>query len=162
MAANSMKCLIIRAGAERSFASTTTGTQTGNCFLALHQHWQMRVPSVMHGFRDGESFPPASDLFPIVGNMVVGGDGEVRLRPGASALPVGWRVGAGATALGCGLFIFAPRWMASVAGAWGRGVGLRPFLLPTHPDTRRGFYFLMPVGGNANAPQDVRRVLPAR
>lgn len=53
--------------------------------------------------------------------MVVGGDGEVKLRPGASALPVGWRVGAGATALGCGLFIFAPRWMASVAGAGGRG-----------------------------------------
>ena len=38
--------------------------------------------------------------------MVVGGDGEVKLRPGASALPVGWRVVAGATAWGCGLFRF--------------------------------------------------------
>ena len=45
-----------------------------------------------------ESFSPASDLFPSVGNMVVGGDGEVKLRPGASVLPVCWRVGAGATA----------------------------------------------------------------
>lgn len=83
-----MKYLIIRADAERSFASTTTGTQTGSCFLALLQRWQMRAPSAMHGYLDGESFPPASDLFPIVGNMVVGGDGEVKLRPGASALPV--------------------------------------------------------------------------
>ena len=28
-----------------------------------------------------ESFHPASDIFPIVGNMVVGGDGEIKLRP---------------------------------------------------------------------------------
>lgn len=79
-----------------------------------------------------ESFPPASDHIPHAGKMVVGGDGEVmqysscavastdlrlitvskmvrihrldgKLRPGASALPVGWRV-----------------------GGRGRGVGLRP------------------------------------
>ena len=68
-----------------------------------------------------ESFHPASDHIPHADKMVVGGDGEVKLRPGASVLPVGWRVVAGATAWGCGLFIFAPRWMASVAGAWGRG-----------------------------------------
>ena len=53
----------------------------------------------------------------------------MKLRPGASALPVGWRVGAGATAWGCGLFIFAPRWMASVAGAGAGGVVLPAFSL---------------------------------
>ena len=88
-----------------------------------------------------EFFPPASDHIPNAGKKVVGGDGEVKLRPGASVLPMGWSVGAGATAWGCGLFRFAPRWMASVAGAWGRGVGLRPFLLPTHTEVRRGFHF---------------------
>ena len=34
-----------------------------------------------------------------------------------AGLPRVHRVGAGATAWGCGLFRFAPRWMASVAGA---------------------------------------------
>ena len=77
MAVNNMKYLIIRADAERSFASTTTGTQTGNCFLALHQPWQMRAPSVMYGFREGESFHPASDHTATISKKVVGGDGEV-------------------------------------------------------------------------------------
>ena len=76
-----------------------------------------------------ESFPPASDHIPHAGKKVVGGDGEVKLRPGASVLPVGWRVGAGATAWGCGLFRFAPRWMASVAGAGAGGVVLPAFSL---------------------------------
>lgn len=100
MAVNNMKYLIIRADAERSFASTTTGTQTGNCFLALHQPWQMRVPSVMHGFRDGETFPPASDHFYCVGNMVVGGDGEI-------------------TQI-CAALVYGRR-------RWGRSIGERPF-----------------------------------
>ena len=68
-----------------------------------------------------ESFSTASDHIAERSKKVVGGDGEVKLRHSASALPVGGRVGAGATAWGCGLFRFAPRWMASVAGAWGRG-----------------------------------------
>jgi hypothetical protein len=51
-----------------------------------------------------------------------------------------------------------------VAMTWrrGRGMGCGLFYYHPHPDTRRGFSSLIPVGGNANAPQDVRRVLPAR
>ena len=77
MAANSTKCSHIRADAEKCFASMTIGTRTGNCFHVLRFPWQTRAKNVMHGLRDGESFHPASDLFPIVGNMVAGGDGEV-------------------------------------------------------------------------------------
>ena len=53
-----------------------------------------------------ESFPPASDHIPHAGKMVVGGDGEVKLRPGASALP---------------------RWLA--CGGRGHGMGLWPFYI---------------------------------
>jgi len=65
-----------------------------------------------------ESFPPASDHIPNDGKKVVGDSRRVKLRHSASALPVGGRVGAGATAWGCGLFNY-----------------------PHHPDTRRGFSF---------------------
>ena len=65
---------------------------------------------------------------------------------------------------------FAPRLSVGV-GAGAGGVGLRPtnLVVPgttnhlTNPPRHSpGFSFLMPVGGNANASQDVRRVLPAR
>ena len=51
-----------------------------------------------------ESFHPASDHIPNDGKMVVGGDGAVKLRPGASALPV---------------------WLA--CGGRGHGIGSWPF-----------------------------------
>ena len=70
-----------------------------------------------------ESFPPASDHIPNAGKKVVGGDGEVTQI--CAALVCGRRR-RGHGMGGCGLFRFAPRWMDSVAGAWGRGVGLRP------------------------------------
>ena len=54
--------------------------------------------------KQNESFPTASDHIPNAGKKVVGGDGEVKLRHSASALP---------------------RWRA----CWGRGhgMGLWPF-----------------------------------
>ncbi len=99
---NNMKYLIIRADAERSFASTTTGTQTGNCFLALLQRWQMRAPSAMHGYLDGESFHPASDHIADHSKKVVGGDGEVTQS--------------------CAALVYGRR-------RWGRSIGERPLFL---------------------------------
>ena len=76
-----------------------------------------------------ESFSTASDHIPNAGKRSLAVMERLNYATARHPCLVGWRVGAWATAWGCGLFRFAPRWMASVAGAWAVGIGFTAFSL---------------------------------
>ena len=73
--------------------------------------------------------PLPATIFPTLGKRSLAVMERLNYATARQPCLVGWRVGAGATAWGCGLFRFAPRWMASVAGAWAVGIGFTAFSL---------------------------------
>ena len=111
------------------------GVVTAQRSVTSAQGFSVQPTTKLDGFTAvySEFLLTASDHIPNDGKKVVGGIGEVKFRPGASALPVGWRVVAGATAWGCGLFIFAPRSIRRLSLAQGpfhRGAAFSYFRRP--------------------------------
>ena len=78
--------------------------------------------------------PLPATIFPTMGKRSLAVMERLNYAPARRPCLFGWRVVAGATAWGCGLFRFAPRWMASVAvagaGAGALGCGLLNLVVP--------------------------------